>query len=136
MLCMQCLCFPPAHCNALDEASWEEVGVLNSTNIHMHACMHARRERNDGLYRVITYLCAKMLDELLIAVLASIIFACVVFYGVRLQGEWVLFWLVYLTTLSVGISARPLPEICTAFWALQGRANSTLNSTYNHLPHS
>ncbi len=65
-----------------------------------------RRERNDGLYRVITYLVAKMLDELIIAVFASIVFACVVFYGVRLQGEWVLFWLVYLTTLSVGIGAR------------------------------
>ncbi|CAL8464553.1 g4088 [Coccomyxa elongata] len=61
------------------------------------------RERNDGLYRVITYLVSKMLEELILAFVASLIFSCIVFYGVRLQGEWVLFWLVYLVTLSCGI---------------------------------
>ena len=34
----------------------------------------ACRERNDGLYRVITYLVAKMVEELGIALLNSIIF--------------------------------------------------------------
>ena len=66
-------------------------------------CVFVRRERNDGLYRVITYLVFKMLEELTLAFLASLIFSCIVFYGVRLQGEWVLFWLVYLVTLSCGI---------------------------------
>ena len=64
-----------------------------------------RRERNDGLYRVITYLCAKMLDELLVAILASFVFSVMVFYGVRFQGSLLLFWLVYLTTLSIGVGA-------------------------------
>lgn len=67
------------------------------------------RERNDGLYRVITYLVSKMLEELLLAVVASLIFSCIVFYGVRLQGEWVLFWLVYLVTLATGIGVPSLP---------------------------
>lgn len=34
----------------------------------------ARRERNDGLYRVITYLVAKILEEVFIALLSSIAF--------------------------------------------------------------
>lgn len=70
------------------------------------------RERNDGLYRVITYLCAKMLDELTIAVAASLAFSCIVFYGVRFQGSLVLFWLVYLTTLAIGIGAANAPFPC------------------------
>ena len=61
------------------------------------------RERNDGLYRVITYLCAKMLEELGIAMLNSLIFSNVVFWPLRLQGSWAPFWLVYFTTLSTGI---------------------------------
>ena len=63
------------------------------------------RERNDGLYRVITYLCAKMLDELVLAFFASIVFSCIVFFPLQLQGAWVVFWLVYFCTLSIGIGA-------------------------------
>ncbi len=74
--------------------------------------MPARRERNDGLYRVITYLCAKLLDELMLNMLGSVVFSIIVFYGVRLQGAWVVFWLVYLLTLSVGIGAC-LIRICS-----------------------
>lgn len=66
------------------------------------------RERNDGLYRVITYLVSKMLEELMLAFLASLVFSCIVFYGVKLQGAWVLFWLVYLVTLSCGIGGSTL----------------------------
>ena len=61
------------------------------------------RERNDGLYRVITYLCAKMIEELGIAFIASIVFSNIVFWLVRFQGSWALFWLVYFCTLSLGI---------------------------------
>ena len=67
------------------------------------------RERNDGLYRVITYLCAKMLDELIVAVLVSFVLSCVLFYGAAFPGSLVLFWLVYLTTLSIGIGAPQAP---------------------------
>lgn len=61
------------------------------------------RERNDGLYRVITYLCAKILEELGIALIASLIFSNVVFWAVKFHGDYVIFWLLYLTTLAIGI---------------------------------
>eukprot|EP00195_Chlamydomonas_chlamydogama_P009759 CAMPEP_0202901782 /NCGR_PEP_ID=MMETSP1392-20130828/14649_1 /ASSEMBLY_ACC=CAM_ASM_000868 /TAXON_ID=225041 /ORGANISM="Chlamydomonas chlamydogama, Strain SAG 11-48b" /LENGTH=615 /DNA_ID=CAMNT_0049588397 /DNA_START=85 /DNA_END=1932 /DNA_ORIENTATION=+ len=62
------------------------------------------RERNDGLYHVITYLLAKMVDELFLAAVASVGIAAFVFYGVRLQGNFACFWLVYYVTLCNGIS--------------------------------
>ena len=61
------------------------------------------RERNDGLYRVITYLCAKIIEELGIAFIASLIFSNIVFWPVKFHGEYVIFWLLYLCTLSTGI---------------------------------
>lgn len=66
------------------------------------------RERNDGLYLVSTYMCAKMVDELVLALLASIVFSLIVFYAVRLQGEWLIFWLVYYVTLCCGVGRPPL----------------------------
>ena len=41
------------------------------------------RERADGLYLPVTYLVAKMLDELILATICSIIFAAATFYGAR-----------------------------------------------------
>lgn len=61
------------------------------------------RERSDGLYRVITYLSSKMIEELGIALMTSLIFSNVVFWPIRLQGQWVLFWLIYFATLACGI---------------------------------
>jgi ATP-binding cassette, subfamily G (WHITE), member 2 len=61
------------------------------------------RERNDGLYRPITYLLAKLFDELFITLIASVVFAVFVYKVVDLQGSFVLFWLTYLVTLSIGI---------------------------------
>jgi ATP-binding cassette subfamily G (WHITE) protein 2 len=61
------------------------------------------RERNDGLYRVITYLLAKAVDELLLALLTSLGVAAFVFYGVGFTGEFPLFWLTYYATLCFGI---------------------------------
>ncbi|KXZ47828.1 hypothetical protein GPECTOR_32g440 [Gonium pectorale] len=61
------------------------------------------RERNDGLYLVITYLLSKMFDELVLAGLASLGISAYVFYGIQLQGQWVTFWLIYYITLSNGI---------------------------------
>jgi hypothetical protein len=61
------------------------------------ACMRTERrlfyrERADGLYHVGTYLAAKLLQELLLATVISIMFASFVFYGVQYQGSFVLFW--------------------------------------------
>ena len=64
------------------------------------------RERNDGLYHAITYLSAKMLEELVLATVVSLISSLVVFYVLRLQGQWVLFFLAFLVTLSNGIGVR------------------------------
>lgn len=61
------------------------------------------RERNDGLYRVITYLCAKMVDELLLAGMASAVFGVIVWYMVDLQNSFLVFWLAYFLTLTNGI---------------------------------
>lgn len=61
------------------------------------------RERNDGLYLAITYLCAKMVDELLLAIVGTLIFSCVVYFPLKLGGLWVTWWLCYLCTLSIGI---------------------------------
>lgn len=61
------------------------------------------RERHDGMYRVFTYLLAKMFDELLITGVVSVGIAAYTFYGIQLQGEFVLFWLTYYITLSTGI---------------------------------
>ncbi|GFR47309.1 hypothetical protein Agub_g8996 [Astrephomene gubernaculifera] len=61
------------------------------------------RERSDGLYLVVTYLLSKMVDELLLAGIASLGISAYVFYGIQLQGQWVTFWLIYYITLSNGI---------------------------------
>lgn len=70
--------------------------------------MHAERrlfvrERADGLYRVFTYLAAKLVEELVLSIIITLIFSSYVFYGVQLKGAWVVFWLIYFIDLSVGI---------------------------------
>lgn len=66
------------------------------------------RERNDGLYRVITYLLFKMFTEMIIVFFASLIFSCAVFFPLQFRGQWVYFWVNYLATLTTGIRERPL----------------------------
>lgn len=40
------------------------------------------RERNDGLYRVVTYLTAKIIEELGLALINSLIFCTSMFYSI------------------------------------------------------
>ncbi|GLC68936.1 hypothetical protein PLESTF_000760800 [Pleodorina starrii] len=61
------------------------------------------RERSDGLYRAFTYLAAKLVEELLLALVITLAFSAYVFYGLQLRGDWVVFCLVYFVDLSVGI---------------------------------
>ena len=61
------------------------------------------RERNDGLYYVITYLLHKMIGELLIGAFISLGSTAFVFYGIKLQGSWGFFWITYYVTLCIGI---------------------------------
>ena len=61
------------------------------------------RERADGLYRPMTYVVAKMFDELLLLFFVTLVIAAAVFYTVNLSGSFVLFWLVYYVTLANGV---------------------------------
>eukprot|EP00878_Enallax_costatus_P025535 GHUV01027322.1.p1 GENE.GHUV01027322.1~~GHUV01027322.1.p1 ORF type:complete len:208 (+),score=58.81 GHUV01027322.1:56-625(+) len=60
------------------------------------------RERNDGLYRPVTYLVFKLLDELLIMAPVTAGSTAAVFHACQLQGSWLLFWLVHYATLANG----------------------------------
>jgi len=62
------------------------------------------RERADGLYHVITYLLAKMIEEVFLGAIVTAVVSAFCFYGIKFQGEWVFFWLSYYVTLSCGIS--------------------------------
>ena len=52
---------------------------------------------------MICYLLFKLVEEQLIAIGTTLIFALVVFYSVQLQGNFLHFWLTFHATLSVGI---------------------------------
>ena len=86
----------------------------------------ARSERNDGLYRPITYLVFKMMEELIIVLCNSLVLSAVVFYPLKLSGDFTLFWLVFLTTSSIGIGAlqtssldlRATSQWRSPFWRL------------------
>ena len=52
---------------------------------------------------VITYLCAKCVEEIFISLLLTLAFSAIIFYTVALQGSWLFFWLVYFVTLSTGV---------------------------------
>jgi ATP-binding cassette, subfamily G (WHITE), member 2 len=69
------------------------------------------RERSDGLYKPITYLLSKYFDEIFITTFSSLIFSVFVWFVVDLRGSFLLFWLVYLLTLSIGISLAYLVAI-------------------------
>ena len=61
------------------------------------------RERADGLYKPMTYVVAKMFDELLLLFFVTLVIAAAVFYAVNLSGSFILFWLVYYVTLANGV---------------------------------
>ncbi|KAF8057935.1 ABCG31 [Scenedesmus sp. PABB004] len=60
------------------------------------------RERSDGLYRPVTYLVFKLLDELLLMAPVTAGTSAAVFFGARLRGSWALFWLAQYATLANG----------------------------------
>ena len=45
------------------------------------------------MYRPITYLCAKLTEELSLALLSSIVFTCIIFWALELPGSFGLFFL-------------------------------------------
>lgn len=41
-----------------------------------------------------TYLAAKLIEEIFLALLITLVFSAYVFHGLQLKGDWVIFWLV------------------------------------------
>ena len=92
------------------------------------------RERSDGLYMPLTYLVAKVLEEVIVALVQSLIMSCIVFFPLELSGSWVLFWLTYFITTVVGICAlQNIPGIqIKNKWVLRDfhEASKLLTSAY------
>lgn len=71
------------------------------------------RERHDGLFRVSTYLAMKMVEEIGIALVGSILMTVVVYYGTKMQGSLLVVTAVYFVTLCVGITmAYSIASLC------------------------
>ena len=70
------------------------------------------REQSDGLYRVITYLTFKVVEEVVLAVVSSVAFSLLVFYLVKLQGSFFPVWIVFLVTQLVGVGEHPVCRMC------------------------
>jgi hypothetical protein len=76
------------------------------------------RERNDGLYRPIIYLLYKFLDELLLMLPVTSATTATVFLACRLQGSFLLFWLVNFVTLANGTGMTHLQSVNAALAAM------------------
>ena len=65
------------------------------------------RERNDGLYSALAYLLFKLFEECLLSLGTSIFMSAAVFFAVKLQGNWLLFWFAFYLTTCTGIGKAP-----------------------------
>ena len=74
-----------------------------------------------------------MVDELLLAFFATLVISCVVFFPLKLQGTWVLFWLTYYCTLSIGIGEafQGFTPQEALMWALDSRIDRALQNRPN-----
>jgi ABC-type multidrug transport system ATPase subunit len=61
------------------------------------------RERADGCYMAFTYYLAKFIEEAVLCVLTSFLFSVIVFWGIKLQGSFLIFVVVYYMTTMLGI---------------------------------
>ena len=67
------------------------------------------------MYRPITYLVAKLTEELIIALGGSLVFCCLTFFPMLLPGSFLLYFLVYYLTTCIGIGTivpQSRREIC------------------------
>eukprot|EP00890_Picochlorum_soloecismus_P003061 jgi/Picsp_1/3756/NSC_06591-R1_abc family transporter: multidrug len=62
------------------------------------------RERNDGLYRSITFLLYLITEEAIIAVPVTMAINTIMWFGLKLSGSWVLWWTSFLVTYIAGIT--------------------------------
>lgn len=61
------------------------------------------RELDDGCYSAITYYFAKFIEEAVIALFTSGLFAVIVFYGMKLTGNFGIFFVTYYLTTLIGV---------------------------------
>merc|ERR1711985_61867 len=61
------------------------------------------RERADGCYMACTYYVAKFIEEAVLCVMTSFLFSVIVFWGIGLQGSFLIFVVVYYMTTMLGI---------------------------------
>jgi hypothetical protein len=61
------------------------------------------REKSDGCYVPFTYYMAKFIEEAVLCVLTSCLFAVIVFFALKLQGSFFVFTLTYFVTAMIGI---------------------------------
>lgn len=61
-----------------------------------------------------------MMEEISITLVNSLVFSAIVFFPLKLTGDFIIFWLIFLTTTSIGIGElthfdcldMPLCSIC------------------------
>jgi ATP-binding cassette subfamily G (WHITE) protein 2 len=63
------------------------------------------RERNDGLFRPITFLMFLLAEELLVAIPVSFIVCTMMWFGVGLAGSYIMWWCTFAISFVVGISS-------------------------------
>ncbi len=44
-----------------------------------------------------------MMEEISITLVNSLVFSAIVFFPLKLTGDFIIFWLIFLTTTSIGI---------------------------------
>ena len=69
----------------------------------LDACSpHWIRDRRAGWYSSSVYFVHKVSEEAAIIVLMTLPLSCILFFPLELHGDWSLFWLVQVTTTSIG----------------------------------
>lgn len=74
--------------------------------------LHPRRELNDGLYKPLAYVLARLSEEYFAAALGSLLGSLITFYGFKMQGTFFIFWLAFYITLCTGIGATWASTTC------------------------
>lgn len=89
-------------CSALPDLEQLLTNVVQRSNGNINL----RRERSDGLYSTVSYLLSKMVEEMVVILFVSLVVSACIFFAVGFHGQYILFWLVYLVTISIGMGAR------------------------------
>lgn len=83
-------------------AGFARFGDWVSTVSHSHGKVESPNRRH-GTHAFPT-------TEVGVALFGSVVMSVVVYYGIKLQGSLVVFWMVYFSTICAGIGERPVLE--------------------------